>query len=55
MDGGDAGASGLILAELWPLKGPKMAQNGNLHRTFSPRCNVGLGILGVIHGNLGYF
>jgi hypothetical protein len=34
---------------------PKRSKNGNLHRTFSLRCNVGLGILGVIHGNLGYF
>jgi hypothetical protein len=25
MYGGDAGTSGLILAELWHLKGPKMA------------------------------
>ena len=55
MFGGDFGPFGLILAELWPLKGPKMAKNTNLHRTFSPRCNVGLVIWGVIPGNLGYF
>ena len=34
---------------------PKRSKNGNFHITFSPICAVGLGILGVIHGNLGYF
>jgi hypothetical protein len=55
MFGGDFGAFGLILAELWPLKGPKMAKNANLHRTFSPRCNVGFVTFGVNPVKLGYF